>query len=210
MLDSVPSLSVAYQRRLDELDQLRQNFVDRRLALHDECATEAARLKLIEPPELLPCRLNSLDSLMPDGWDSAGMHSTLYHQCAQRVALAEEELNEMVIRLQRADDEELRAEMYESKIGCRRSEVQLWERGVKIISPKEATRYQAALSADPQFTALCSAYTRLATLYKRKRRVELQVADLNKQIHAIGGQLRKVKREYAAIKAEQARGGLTL
>jgi len=56
-----------------------------------------------------------------------------------------------------------------------RLETQLWQRGVRILSPEsDLTRYQAARSIDPDFSTRCNAYTQLAGRFREKAGVELE------------------------------------
>ena len=59
------------------------------------------------------------------------------------------------------------AHQCENTVTIRRVESQLWEKGVRIVCPKEdVARYQAARAVDPRLTALCNAYPRLATRFR--------------------------------------------
>lgn len=98
----------------------------------------------------------------------------------------------------------LRAEQCEEKITMRQSELRLWEDGVRIHAPsEEATRYKAARSRDPGFTALCDAYKQLAARYREKRVLELQLVERCKQERVFARRIDSVMEEYKSIRTQE-------
>jgi len=75
-------------------------------------------------------------------------------------------------------------------------EVELLGMGVRMLSPKVADRYRAALAADPQFVELIAAYTRLVARFKEKMEMELEMLALCHQAQSIEKKMLKVEAEY--------------
>jgi len=84
-------------------------------------------------------------------------------------------------------------------------EVELLGMGVRMLSPKVADRYRAALAADPQLVELIAAYTRLVARLKEKREVELEMLTTCRQAQSIEKKMLKVEVEYEQAKAGRRR-----
>lgn len=98
----------------------------------------------------------------------------------------------------------LMAEHCDSMAATRRVEAKLWQQGVRLLSHGEhTTRYRAARFLDPDFSALRNAYSQLASRYRLKRGVELEMAGICWQGQAIAGRVGKVKGEHERIMAQE-------
>lgn len=96
------------------------------------------------------------------------------------------------------------AEYYESVAAIRRLETKLWQRGIRILSPKvTATRYQAARVADPEFSTLCDDYTQLATRHGQLGEIRIELAGLHGQRVATEDKQDRVQAECERIMAQE-------
>jgi hypothetical protein len=102
------------------------------------------------------------------------------------------------------------------EIALRQLENKLWKTGkvdlpflAYLPYPPSSTRsslstyYQDARCSDPDFSRLCAAYTQLAKRFREKSRMELELADIERQAKEVLAKYKKVDDECKRIRCEE-------
>lgn len=90
------------------------------------------------------------------------------------------------------------------ELAIRTAENDLWDRGVRILSPEEnAARYAAARQADPNFAALRRLLTRIADWCGQYERIELLLVEDCREGAALIAFMRRLRRKYDEMLAEE-------